>query len=372
MGKKVFFSRGMDDLDAKDILAREAVVANALKEMGMDITNPFSVDDNRRGTIKGIFDIVEDDLEKLKNSDFLIADLSLPNRSYVGAMFELAKAYELGKEIYVWVGDNNIINRIWLQYHANCITRSFEEIKEILFLCYTDKGRALNEKRIIDYYSDIHCIYDEKEKEDFFHQFDQRKTEKYSEEYGSLYKWFEEIDFHGTVIDIGCGTSQWAPLLVRNAQQVVCFDASSKMLEYSISKNPYPNIEYHQGNYLDNKWMENFFANYKNIDFIIITFVLNLITLEQQNALIGFLKKKASGKTRIVIVENQSSLFSTTGYFCRTEIQSRKGTEKNSVFDIRKRNFLHNDLKKALTEFGTIENTFRTNNYFAAGIAVSN
>lgn len=367
--QKVFFSRAIDGINPDDVIAQERSVCDALASLGMSISNPFRANDVRRNRISGINEIVEDDLSTLANSDIVLADLSIPKRSYIGAIFELAHAYELGKQIYVWVGRSGNENRTWLKYYADAICKDFDDVIEILHTTFTHRGRKRNEREVIAYYSTLGENYGENKNLKSLVNTDTETIKKYIDESQALQQWVQALVLTGTIIDLGSGNGRWIPIWAKKASRVVCVDASIEMLKISRRNNNFPNVEHIQGNFLETKWLKLFLNDLGGFNVIVLGFVLNLLTLEQEKEILAVLRHISPPGTRLILLENQSSIFSTSGYFSRTEIQHRNSPNNDQLFRIYKRNFLPHDVRRVLHSFGNLENMFYTNNYFISGMA---
>ncbi len=366
---KVFFSRAMEGIDPDSVKAQEMEIAAALNSLGMSISNPFKKKDERRTRISGISEIVDDDLSILAASHIVLADLSIPGRSYVGALFELAHAYNLGKQIYVWVGDSGNEKRIWLKYHSTAICKTFDEILEILYMIFTSEGRKVIAKETIEYYSTIAAKYEEKEKDFLLLKRDPETRDRYIDESRALHKWVEGFRVEGTIVDLGSGTGPWVPNWIKHASRVICVDLSAEMLNISRQNNNFENVEHIQGDILDKKWLKSFLGRLNELDVIALGFILNSFTIEQEEQLLNSLRRLVSPGVRLILLESMSSPFSTNGYFSRTEIQSRPSPNNSRVFKLFKRNFLPKDARCVLKKFGDIEDLFYTENYFVSGIA---
>lgn len=366
---KVFFSRAMEGIDPGIVKDQEMKISTALNSLGMSISNPFKKKDERRNCISGISEIVDDDLSILGNSDIVLADLSIPGRSYIGALFELAHAYKLGKQIYVWVGGSGNGERIWLKYHAAAICKAFDEILEILYMTFTSEGRTLIKSENIAYYSTIAPKYEDKERDFSLVKKDPKAIDTYIEESRALHKWVEGLRVEGTIVDLGSGPGPWVTNWIQHASHVICVDLSAEMLNISRRNNNFKNVEHIQGDILDEKWLESFLDHLNKLDFIVLGFVLNSFTPDQEERFFTLLRRIVSPGTRLILLESMISPFSNNGYFSRTEIQYRPAPNTSHSFKLYKRNFLPKDARQVLENFGSIEDLFYTENYFVSGIA---
>ncbi len=131
--KAIYFARAMEGLSRSDILLHYAEVDKVLSQIGLRLINPFQeknflVGQGCEAEIdKEAYRIVRDDLERLRQADILLVDLSIPKHSYIGCVCEIVYAYLLEKPVVVYVGDSDNGSRLWLHYHATYICATLEE-----------------------------------------------------------------------------------------------------------------------------------------------------------------------------------------------------------------------------------------------------
>jgi len=368
---KVFFSRAMDGINPDEIIASEHVVMGILDRYGMEIINPYIYPDNRINNISGVVQIVDNDIEVLKSSDVVVVDASIPDHSYVGAMMEIAYSYQLNKPVYVYVGESGNEKRIWLKYHANAITKSLDELIEILFLEFTKGGQRVSQKWTLDYYSDVAPYYEEKEQNKALSSNSNEIISTYLSEFSALENWLKKVPLHGVVVDLGSGTSEWLKYWADKVDRTICVDASAEMLAVSRKKNLFSNVVHIEGNFLNDRWVKSFFCNLGKVDFVFLGFVLNALPHQKSQELITKLKELTTNGTKLIILENQSSILASTGYFSKTEIQKRMVPNSQKIYKLYKRNFLLSDIYKELRFFGQVECVSVTDNYLISGISTN-
>lgn len=368
---KVFFSRGMDGLNPNEIEALDATFSKALASLGMSLSNPYKPKDARRMCISGISEIVEEDLNLLTQSDIVVSDMSLEKRSYIGAVIEMAKAYDLGKQTYVWVGNSENEKRIWLKYHATAICKDLENLIELLEITFTSEGQQRNRRELIAYYRNIAAGYDvNKRVGRFLHATEDESLFKtYQQEWMLLRDWVQELCVGGTVIDLGSGSGQWVPTWSKYASRVICIDASPEMLDISKEKNISHSVKHIRGDLLDLVWLKQLLSELGEINVVVLGFVLGNLTLEQEARFLALLREAVMPGTVLILLENQNSVFSNPNFFSRSEIQQRFSLSGDQVFRVYKRNFLAQDIRRILDGWGKTIGFFNTNNYFIAGIA---
>jgi|ERR1035437_320140 nucleoside 2-deoxyribosyltransferase len=107
---------GLDDAQAIDWreLAKQELKTETLDPMRRDYRG--KQDDH-------VDKIVEQDLEDIKKSDFLIVNATIPSW---GTAMEIPYAYAMGKKVVAFTGEGRVSP--WLRYHCNGgIVRTIEE-----------------------------------------------------------------------------------------------------------------------------------------------------------------------------------------------------------------------------------------------------
>jgi SAM-dependent methyltransferase len=315
-----------------------------------------------------VSEIVEEDMSLLQSSDLVIGDLSCPRRSYIGAVGELLRAFDWGKETYVWVGSSRNEERVWLKYHATAICRTFEEIKELLYLTWTPAGREQNNRNVREYYSAVAPVYDKVSCLDHIPGMTSEEREQFSTEWRSLRKWVDGLRPAGTVMDLGSGTGRWVPVWLRSAHSIVCVDASPAMVSASIGSNG-PAVSHFEGDVTNTEWLASLVHGLGKVDCFVLAFLLSSLTSAEQTALVRAIGLLGSRNSKLILIENQRSVFGSRDFFSRTEIQERVSPGGAKRFRMRKRNFLAHDARQALAMFGTVDSLFYTSNWFVAGVS---
>jgi nucleoside 2-deoxyribosyltransferase len=126
----IFFSQAMDFLEENEIRQNLLQFKNSLNHANVQIVSGLDHYDYHKRNL-GFEEksrlIVEHDLELIQRSDILFADLSIPNRSYIGAIGEIIYAYQVKIPIIVFVGETNNNKRYWLYYHSSFISENYED-----------------------------------------------------------------------------------------------------------------------------------------------------------------------------------------------------------------------------------------------------
>jgi SAM-dependent methyltransferase len=193
--------------------------------------------------------------------------------------------------------------------------------------------------------------------------------ERYQFEWQTFRTWTRSIETKGTVVDLGSGTGEWASTWARRASKIVCIDASIEMLQISQQKNHDALVEHVRGDILDREWLRAFLTNVP-CEVVVLGFVIGSLTLRQEEELINVIRDVVSAGTLLVVLENQCSIFSNSDWFSRIEVQERPSLDGKQLFRVYKRNFLSNDLRRTLSQWGEPRTFFQTDNYFVGGTAV--
>ncbi len=121
---KVYLA-GAVGLDEAFVRGWREYAENFLNECGIDTLNPIK--DREISPHYDPTDIVETDLEMVRQADIVLAEYSHDTYGYIGTSMEIREAYLQGKTIITW-GDA-YRNHYWLRYHAN---RCFGELEQAL------------------------------------------------------------------------------------------------------------------------------------------------------------------------------------------------------------------------------------------------
>ncbi len=116
----MYIARAVDDRPAQEASATGELFAAALSRAGFTSIDPVLSFRIRRPPADGVGE-VESDLRHLRDSDAVLADLSIPGWVYVGCICELVYAKLWGIPSVVIVGSSNIQARLWLRHHATSI-----------------------------------------------------------------------------------------------------------------------------------------------------------------------------------------------------------------------------------------------------------
>lgn len=135
--RKIYLSHPVDLISARKLNIKIASLKKFFGEINCEITNSFEKLPNNCSDDR-IAELVNSQVEKIKVCDFLVADLSIPNFTYVGCIGEIVYAHSFGKKVYAVVGHTGNENRLWLKFHVSRFFKSFDELRKFLQSTYTD------------------------------------------------------------------------------------------------------------------------------------------------------------------------------------------------------------------------------------------
>lgn len=124
--KKVFLSQPVDLISSQELLNKTNLLKNFFSDMGYDIINSF--EKPKSFSSENVTKLVNSQIDKIKNSEFVVADLSISNFTYVGCIGEIIYAHIFGKKVYVITGETGNEQRLWLKYHVTKFFKTFEEL----------------------------------------------------------------------------------------------------------------------------------------------------------------------------------------------------------------------------------------------------
>jgi nucleoside 2-deoxyribosyltransferase len=133
--KKVFLSHRFDFLEPDDVIATVATFRSLMSDIDVKLISASRrlLEERKQGLDRHtIRQIVEDDLNDVKDADIVLLDVSLEGWNYIGVTCEMVYAYLWGKPIIAYVGDTSNCERLWLRYHASAICRTHAEVKDCI------------------------------------------------------------------------------------------------------------------------------------------------------------------------------------------------------------------------------------------------
>jgi len=129
--KNIYYARGMDGLDKKEVEADYNFVDQKLRENGMFLVNHFSNKHHQHLEVNKVNAkiILQDNLHDINRADCLLVDLSIKNRMYVGCINEIHFADERGLYVILITGDNDVVEKSFSynQMRVDKFVKNFEE-----------------------------------------------------------------------------------------------------------------------------------------------------------------------------------------------------------------------------------------------------
>jgi hypothetical protein len=121
--RTVYFSRAVDGIPIESTLALAKEVAAELRAAGLTMIDPLGVNRLTNSKTKSA-EMVRSDLRLLGDATAVLADMSIPDRNYIGCVCELVYAHFGEKPAVVYTGESGYERRPWLQYHATRIFKN--------------------------------------------------------------------------------------------------------------------------------------------------------------------------------------------------------------------------------------------------------
>lgn len=130
---KVYFAQPIDFVQKNGIQRKLLAFRKGLESLPIKVLAPYEHENTDARCLKSMTrdcarEIVQKDLEMLKSSDVLVADISREDRQAIGIVFEIAHAKASGKYVIVHTGQSSIGDRIWMRAYADVICRSWQQV----------------------------------------------------------------------------------------------------------------------------------------------------------------------------------------------------------------------------------------------------
>ena len=316
---KIYYVRAMDGIDSSEIKRDERKLGSALRKKELSIVNPYTNSDDK---LERIDQLIENNLSLLTDSHMVLADLSMRNYIYVGAVFEIVQATDIGHPIVVCVGDSDLGERCYLYYYTNFLCRTIDEAIEYIWRCWTIEGinqQLEEEKEFYDKVALEHGKltgkpYDKKESD----------IVKYNEEKNQLKQRLGDYCHDKKVLELGCGNGEWTEVIADVAQAITCIDTSQNMIWQAKEKLKNSTTEKYfiHGDFLDGT------IPLGTYDIIVFYFTLSFLPPVVQQELLSIMKNHISGEGYFLFAESvQMSTLRSKGLGCR-RIQMRQAYGK--------------------------------------------
>ena len=91
-----------------------------------ELRDPFRGKDMSKNDIYTAREIVSRDLQDIRDSDLVIAEMVFDDYNYIGTSMEIRAAAEYGVPVVIWC-PNSVAEHYWIEYHT---VKSFETLEE--------------------------------------------------------------------------------------------------------------------------------------------------------------------------------------------------------------------------------------------------
>jgi ubiquinone/menaquinone biosynthesis C-methylase UbiE len=238
----VYFARAMDDISVENIIFAENEMSQLLEAIGAHIRNPFK--ENDIALVQDGYSVAEHDLERLRSSDVLLADLSLSGYQYIGCIFEIVHATIKGIPVVLIVGERDFERRVFFQAYCDFIARNAEEAIEYIRRAYTPSGLEQQMVEMKAYYDAVAKKYSTNSVRT--HKRSTEEIEVFTNERAELREVIRKYA-SGDTCQIGIGTGDWTKTLCKSSNSVLGIEQSQEMLAQArVNLAPYENIEFIQ------------------------------------------------------------------------------------------------------------------------------
>lgn len=337
----VYYARAMDGVESSKILQDECLVKSALNSKGLFIANPYS---EQKFQMEQVDHLVQNNLKLLKNSDVLLANLSLQSYTYIGAVFEILQAANLGIPIVACIGNSNLGSRYYLHYYCSFICSTIDEAVEYMWRCWTSEGVNQQLKEEMEFYDKIAAQVGEVTRK----QYKSKKLDigRYERERNRLKEKLRDYCHEKNALELGCGTGEWTQVMTEVAKSVTCIESSQNMITRAkerLEKSPIQPF-FINGDFFDDT------LSIEPCDVVVSYFTLSFLPPLVQNTLLSVMKKWASKDGHFLFGESiQISTLPSIGLGLQ-RMQTRKVRGKEYV--IYKEHFTPVRLQKLLNANG--------------------
>lgn len=333
----IYFARAMDARDANDIKAEDEKYMKLVSSIGGFIINPYK--EKIHNPLEDGGRVAHDDLELLKISDVVLADLSIPDYQYVGCIFEIVHAANNDIPVILVEGERDFHNRYFIQAYCDFISKTGEEAVEYIRRAYTKKG-------IEEQLAEMHAYYDEiaYNYQTNYSGTDIRSKAEYRQERETLRMIIRE-HAKGKTFQIGIGTGDWTKTICETADSVVGIDQSERMIsEARKNLSSFSNMSFLCGDIFKDRFENGAF------DCVVVYFFLSILPRSAQHRLFNIVRQLLKPGGLLIVADTRKKRdFSSIG-LGRHQLQQRKCGDR--VFTLYKENFYGDSLAKLLEKEG--------------------
>lgn len=338
----VYFARAMDARFREDILSDDEKYLELLRPIGGNIINPF--DQKSRNPIQDGLSIAQRDLAKLKESDTVLADLSVPDYQYVGCIFEIVHATINDIPVILNVGERDLSNRVFFQAYCDFIAKDACEAVEYIRRAYTQRGVEQQMAEMQTYYNEIASKYTDESVRT--HKRSREDMEPFTRERAELGAIIEKY-VRGKVCQIDIRTGGWTRTICETADEVVGVETSPEMLVQARKNlSSYDNVSFLQCDALKEDISGGPF------DCVVIYFLLSLLPRSMQDRLFDRVQKIIKPGGLLVVADTRKVGDLPAMGLGRCQLQQRKSDGK--TFILYKEHFVGDSLVKLLEKKGYV------------------
>ena len=336
----VYFARAMDDISKEDIISNDKKFEKLLGAIGGSIINPFVF--KSRNPIREGLSIADSDIELLKNSDIVIADLSNPKYQYVGCIFEIVHAAINEIPVILIVGENKIADRLFFQAYCDFIVKDAAEAVEYIRRAHTAEGLEQQMIEMQAYYNDIADRYHDKSVRTHIRNPDEFRI--YKNERKQLRDLLKRYA-NGNCCQIGVGTGDWTKTICETAHKVVGIEIGQNMLvQAQINLSSYNNIQLIKADALKED------INKGPFDCVVLYFFLSLLPRSMQNQLFHRIHKMLKPDGFLIVADTKELADLPAVGLGRRQLQKRESYGRE--FILYKEHFVGDSLANLVKKKG--------------------
>ncbi|MCP4303813.1 MAG: methyltransferase domain-containing protein [bacterium] len=225
---RIFLSHAMDGVSEAHIQASEQRYRQLLAYHDFELVNPYSASSAAQPFLTAE-SVGRSDMAQLESAHVVIADLSLPHYTYVGAIFEIALAAQRGTPVVAVVGESPIRNRLYLLDNCQFVCERPEDAVDFCYRSLTERGRESQIHETVSYYGSIASEYGTARRRT--HTKKELVQDSYAQEREQIRAQLDQFSVDATAIQVGIGTGDWTrSILQAPCRSVVGLDLSTQMI----------------------------------------------------------------------------------------------------------------------------------------------
>jgi ubiquinone/menaquinone biosynthesis C-methylase UbiE len=338
---RVYLARAMDERPTCEIEAEEDRYTSLLRPLGVQLVNPF--EGKRPVVLDDSCDTADRDLQLLRSTDLLLADLSQADYTYVGALCELSFARFLDLPIVTVVGNTRLHERHFLQSFSEFLCSNEAEAVEYIRAVHTKAGSAELLAQMREYYSAIaHCYY-----ESWARASQPAELEILKADRDALQNVLRRYA-RGDVCELGVGTGDWTETICEVAESVWGLEQSREMLEQAQHRvKRFANVELIRCDLLEPDAMEET-RHPSTVDCVVVYFLLGLFPRRLQMELLQRIRRRLRGGGLVIVADAKRVRNAPSMGLGRARLQDRVAQDR--TFRLYKDHFPGNTLAALLSK----------------------